>query len=179
MKIRFLRGRHPWLLLLWVILIAFFFAEVEIQIEGADGWAAKLPTWRIESHWLLDIFWGGRPMTGYHAWVFSFMALIFHFPIFLRGHWDIKIESRIIGSLMFFWIVEDFIWFLLNPAYGWSKFSPQNVPWHKHWFWLFPTDYLTFTGVGLALYWFSFRRLEPLPPEDHSEDGAIPPGKPA
>jgi len=55
----------------WVALMAFFFAKVEIQIEGAAGWASALPTWRIESHWLLDIFWGGRPMTGYHAWVFS------------------------------------------------------------------------------------------------------------
>ncbi len=51
----------------WVCLLAFFFAEVEIQIKGAQGWAAGLPTWRIEQHWLLDIFWGGRPMTGYHA----------------------------------------------------------------------------------------------------------------
>ncbi|WP_407669535.1 hypothetical protein [Paraburkholderia heleia] len=41
---------------------------------------ANLPTWRIEHHWLLDIFWGSRPMTGYHAWVFPFMALFFHLP---------------------------------------------------------------------------------------------------
>ena len=70
-------GRALLLTLVWVALLALFFAEVEIQIEGAAGWAANLPTWRIEQHWLLDIFWGGRPMTGYHAWVFSFMALIF------------------------------------------------------------------------------------------------------
>jgi hypothetical protein len=49
----------PALLLLWVVLAAFFFAQVEIQIEGPAGWASSLPTWRIEDHWLLDIFWGG------------------------------------------------------------------------------------------------------------------------
>jgi hypothetical protein len=54
----------------WVALLALFFAQTEIQIEGAAGWAAALPTWRIEHHWLLDLFWGGRPMTGYHAWCF-------------------------------------------------------------------------------------------------------------
>jgi hypothetical protein len=58
---------HLMLLLFWVFLPAFFFANVEIQIEGAHGWAASLPTWRIEKHQLLDIFCGGRPMTGYHA----------------------------------------------------------------------------------------------------------------
>ena len=69
------------LLLFWVGLLGYFFAMTEIQIEGASGWAASLPTWRIEKHPLLDIFWGGRPMTGYHAWVFPFMALVFHLPL--------------------------------------------------------------------------------------------------
>jgi hypothetical protein len=48
----------------WVLVMAFFFANAEIQIEGGAGWATSLPTWRIEHHWLLDIFWGGRAMTG-------------------------------------------------------------------------------------------------------------------
>src|SRR5690242_5379610 len=43
----------------YALLLAFFFAHAEIEIEGAGGWAANLPTWRIERHWLLDLFWGG------------------------------------------------------------------------------------------------------------------------
>lgn len=66
---------------LYVLVLAFLFANVEIQIEGRGGWAANLPTWRIEHHWLLDLFLGGRAMTGYHAWVFSFVFLVFHFPM--------------------------------------------------------------------------------------------------
>jgi len=147
---RFNRWYMLWLFL-WVILLAFFFAKVEIQIEGGAGWAANLPTWRIESHWLLDIFWGGRAMTGYHAWVFSFMALVFHLPIFLTGTWTAKMEARIMGSLMFFWIVEDFLWFLFNPEFGLAKFNPGHVPWHIHWIGYVPWDYLIFTGVGWTL----------------------------
>jgi len=94
---KFARWARPWLLLAWVALLAFVFAQVEIQIEGSAGWAANLPTWRVEKHWLLDIFWGGRPMTGYHAWVFSFVALTFHSPVFLRGRWFWRIEARIVG----------------------------------------------------------------------------------
>lgn len=85
---KFPRRSRPWLLLAWVALLAFFFAQVEIQIEGPAGWAANLPTWRVDKHWLLDIFWGGRAMTGYHAWVFPFVALMFHLPVFLRGRWS-------------------------------------------------------------------------------------------
>ena len=151
------RGTHAALLLLWVGLLGFFFAMVEIQIEGPAGWAASLPTWRIESHWLLDAFWGGRPMTGYHAWVFSFMALAFHLPVFVNGLWSIKLEARIIGCVMLFWIVEDFLWFALNPAFGLAKFEPQFVPWHKNWLGAVPTDYATFTAGALVLIAYSFR----------------------
>lgn len=137
--------------LLWVLLLAFVFAQVEIQIEGAAGWAAALPTWRIEQHWLLDLFWGGRPLTGYHAWVFSFMALVFHLPAFFVSGWNWRHEARVMGGLMLFWITEDFLWFVLNPAYGLEQFVPAAVPWHKHWLLGVPTDYLTFSATGLFL----------------------------
>ena len=149
---------HFFALLVFVCVLGFFFAEVEIQIEGAAGWAASLPTWRIEEHWLLDLFWGGRPMTGYHAWVFSFMALIFHLPPVLFGAWSWRIEARILGSLALFWIIEDFLWFVLNPHFGFAKFTPQFVPWHKHWFLGMPTDYLSFSVVGILMLALSYFR---------------------
>ncbi|MCX7206784.1 MAG: hypothetical protein NT086_12530 [Proteobacteria bacterium] len=144
----------------WVALLGLFFAQVEIQIEGAAGWAAALPTWRIEKHWLLDIFWGGRPMTGYHAWVFPFVALFFHYPFFFMQQWSIRLELRALASIMFFWIVEDYLWFILNPAYGINHFSPEYIPWHKNWFWFAPVDYWIFLfGAGL-LFYFSFRKAK-------------------
>jgi hypothetical protein len=147
---------HPYLLMGWVVLLSFFFAKVEIHIEGDAGWAANLPTWRIEEHWLLDIFWGGRPMTGYHAWVFSFIALVFHLPIFLFGRWPLSLETRIIACVMFFLIIEDFLWFVLNPAFGIKKFRPDLISWHKHWVGFVPTDYVVFTFVGCLLFWYAF-----------------------
>ena len=156
----FLPGRRPLTILLtvcWVILLGLFFAEVEIQIEGAAGWATNLPTWRIEKHWLLDIFWGGRAMTGYHAWVFPFISLFFHFPLLFVGHWSWRAEARVLGCVMLFWISEDFLWFVLNPAYGIARFSAANIPWHKHWLLVAPTDYWTFTLVAALLFWLSCR----------------------
>ncbi len=137
--------------LAYVALLGLFFAQVEIQIEGAAGWAASLPTWRIEEHWLLDWFWGGRPLTGYHAWVFAFMALVFHWPLVVQATWSWRLELRILGALALFWIIEDALWFVLNPAFGPARFAPETVPWHEHWLGPLPTDYWTFGGVGLAL----------------------------
>ncbi|MCL2714228.1 MAG: hypothetical protein FWD68_06475 [Alphaproteobacteria bacterium] len=146
--------RRPQILILTligVLALAWLFANVEIQIEGAAGWAGNLPTWRIESHWLLDIFWGGRPLTGYHAWVFPCVALFFHFPLLFMGQFSWRAEARIIACIQIFWIVEDFIWFVLNPAFGLSKFTPADVPWHIKWLGPAPLDYWTFLGVAAVL----------------------------
>jgi hypothetical protein len=142
--------------LLYIALLGFFFAQVEIQIEGPAGWAANLPTWRIEKHWLLDIFWGGRPMTGYHAWVFTFMALVFHLPVIMCQQWSWRLELRILGALALFWIIEDGLWFVMNPAYGPQVFTTRAIPWHKHWLGPLPLDYWAFGLTGLALMFWSF-----------------------
>jgi hypothetical protein len=150
------RWAHAIILLAYVVLLGFFFAKVEIQIEGQRGWAEGLPTWRVDRHPLLDIFWGGRPLTGYHAWVFSFMALVFHLTFFMTGGFGWKQEARILGCLMLFWIIEDFLWFVMNPAYGIRKFRPGQVWWHKKWMLGVPTDYVTFTLAGALLVAWSF-----------------------
>ncbi len=162
---------HAPLLLLAVITVAFFFAHVEIEIEGSVGWAGSLPTWRVESHWLLEIFWGGRPLTGYHAWVFSFMALAFHLPLAVVGRWSVRLQARILGCLALFWISEDLLWFIMNPAFGWSQLDPAHVPWHRSWFAGLPTDYWTFSLVGGGLFALSFWfRARSAPSTEHAED---------
>lgn len=147
---------RPVWLLAWVVTLAFFFANVEVQIEGGGGWATNLPTWRVENHRLIDIFWSGRPFTGYHAWVFAFMALVFHLPLFVIGRWNSRLEARVLGGVAIFWIVEDFLWFAINPAFGLDKFNPENAWWHIHWLLGVPVDYLTFGLAGLALFRYSF-----------------------
>jgi hypothetical protein len=146
----------------FVVVLAFFFAKVEIQIEGDAGWAANLPTWRVEEHWLLNIFWGGRAMTGYHAWVMSFIVLIFHLPAFITWQWSMQLEARILASLMVFWIVEDLLWFLLNPAFGFKRFKAALVPWHKHWVLGAPVDYWVFIVISCLLFAYSYGGLASL-----------------
>ena len=145
---------------IFVSILALFFAQVEIQIEGTGGWAANLPTWRIEKHWLLDIFWGGRAMTGYHAWVFPFIALFFHFPFVMMQKWTFRLQCRTIANLMAFWVIEDFLWFVMNPGYGIARFSAHDVPWHIHWLLGVPTDYWVALFAGSFLYIFSYKEHE-------------------
>jgi len=100
-------------------------------------------------------------MTGYHAWVFPFMLLVFHLPHAVSGSFSWRVEARCLGSLMLFWIIEDFLWFVLNPCYGLARFEPQFIPWHKKWLLGMPTDYLLFTVAGFFLIMMSFRHNRP------------------
>jgi hypothetical protein len=139
------------LTLFFVVLLAYFFAMVEIQIEGDAGWGAGLPTWRIEQHWLLDLLWGGRAMTGYHAWVFPFITLMFHFPLVLLDQWSWLLEAKVIACIIVFWIAEDYMWFVFNPAFGWRRFSPVHATWHKHWVAGAPIEYWLFSVLAAIL----------------------------
>jgi hypothetical protein len=127
---------HGVLLATATCFVAYLFANVEIQIEGSAGWASNLPTWRIEEHPLLDLFFGGRAMTGYHAWILPCILAFF----------------------IIFWIVEDALWFICNPAFGWERLAPAHATWHKHWFLGLPLDYWIFAAIGTALFVWSFRK---------------------
>ena len=153
-------ARQCGVLLSFILLLAFFFANVEIQIEGANGWAANLPTWRIEKHWLLTLFWGGRAMTGYHAWVFTFIALMFHYPVLFTGQWNVKIQARVFACIMLFWVFEDFLWFVVNPAFGLERFTPACATWHPNWWGCAPVEYWFAMLFGLLLMAYSFTELK-------------------
>ncbi|BBQ00835.1 hypothetical protein BSFA1_59630 [Burkholderia sp. SFA1] len=53
---------------------------------------------------------------------------------------------------MAFWLIEDFLWFVLNPAFGLARFNPSDVPWHKHWIAFAPTDYWTMGAAAIVLF---------------------------
>jgi hypothetical protein len=143
---------HPLAFLVALFWLAFCFAKVEIAIEGKDGWAASLPTWRLPpTHWVSRVFFAGRPATGYHVWLQLFMLGGFHLA-YLFAPMTLREELEILAFYMLFWVVEDFLWFVLNPAFGLAKFNKANIPWHPNW-WLFaPSEYFIFGVVGVALY---------------------------
>lgn len=135
-----------------VIVAAAAWAKLEVEIEGPEGWARTLPTWRVESHPLLDIFYGARPLTGYHAWAFTFVLLALHLPFAWTGAWSLRGELHVLACYALFWLVEDFLWFLFNPAFGWSGFCPARAWWHKRWFLGLPVDYWIFALAAAGIF---------------------------
>ena len=139
-----------------VIVASVLFALLEVQIEGRSGWAAALPTWRFRNDWTRRLL-GAREITGYHVYFQLFVAVMAHLPYLLgavRPGW--AIELRILSFLVFFWVVEDFLWFVLNPAYGLRRFRREGVWWHAEtWWWFMPRDYWLFLPIAVGLYLLS------------------------
>ena len=141
------------LFILALFISATLFALVEIQVEGPNGWAASLPTWRVENRWT-RLFYSAKPLTGYHLYTQLFTLAIIHLPFGLGMvplTW--RMEARVLSFFILFWVLEDFLWFLLNPAFGLKRFRPENIWWHApKWWWIMPRDYWIFTPIGICLY---------------------------
>ncbi len=143
---------------LGVIAASVAWALMEIQIEGRSGWASALPTWRFENAWTRR-FLGARQITGYHVYIQLVAAVFVHLPYVLVPRWPSwGVELRIIAFLVFFWNLEDFLWFVFNPAYGIRRFRREEVWWHaKSWWWFMPRDYWITLPIAVLLYVVSWR----------------------
>jgi hypothetical protein len=138
-------------LLIFMLFMAFILALWEIQIEGQNGWAAKLPAWRIERGWLMKVT-GGIPVTGYHICMTVSLIAIIHCPLFFV-HWTWPLEFLLFGFYCGMVLLEDFLWFLLNPAYGLKKFRPGRIWWHSAWWGPVPAIYWILTVCAVILLW--------------------------
>ncbi len=135
-------------------LFALVMALVEIEIEGPYGWAEKLPTpYRVSGPLarLFGLVLGGKPLTGYNLLMFAATLVAFHLPFAFGAPWSAARELTLLAAWIAWSAVWDFLWFLLNPAYGRRRFRPGNVWWHSRWLWRLPLDYWIAVASSLAL----------------------------
>jgi hypothetical protein len=109
--------------------IAFILAQLEIQIEGPHGWAEKLPTWRWDSPRIRR--WFGKPVTGHHLCLVTFMLLLLHLPQFHGGSWDR--EADLLAMFFLLTVIWDFLWFACNRHYGVARFRKGQIWWFPAW----------------------------------------------
>jgi len=135
---------------------AVLLALLEIQIEGKNGWAEKLPTWRFNLKFL-DILPGfQKPITGYHIYFFFFVFFLIHIP-FLFMRWDLHTELIILSAYILTTRWEDFLWFVFNPNYGIKKFKKEYISWHPDWFGPIPSQYFYSFIIWIILFLIGFR----------------------
>jgi hypothetical protein len=134
---------------LYFFAIAFVLAQLEIQIEGPHGWAARLPTWRWETPGVLR--WAGKPITGYHVFLLAFILLFIHLPMMYLG-FSIEREAEILSMFFLLAVFWDFLWFVCNPHFGLARFRPGNVWWFQKWLLGLPASYFSGLILSLGIY---------------------------
>lgn len=136
-------------LVIYTIWIAILHSLWEIQIEGKDGWARTLPTFRINVFFRKVL--GGKSLTGYHIFMLIIFISLFH-SYFLFNPWTSKSEFLVLSMFSFYFVLEDFLWFVFNKHYGIKKFRPGKIKWHKRWLWGLPISY--WFGLIISLITF-------------------------
>jgi hypothetical protein len=135
------------------IISAVLMALLEVQIEGSKPWAEALPTWRVNVpvSFINDLGLGGKPLTGYHTYLWLLVFSLLHFT-FVGRSWSIKKELRIVAFFLFFTTLEGVLWFVFNTNVGIKGFLPHGVnltqePWR-----VLPTIYWARLGIALVSY---------------------------
>ena len=133
----------------FILLISFFLAKLEIQIEGKHGYAAKLPcAWRTKNKWAVRF----GITTSYHFYLNLFLISMIHMPFAVGLRWTLGAELTVLSFFLFLQLTEDFLWFVLNPHYGIRKFNKASIPWFPHWFLGLPTWYYQNLLIGASLF---------------------------
>lgn len=142
--------------LFWFLLCVCL-ACIEIESEGKWGWAEKAPTWYRTTGPVAKVYgllMGGKPLTGYHAFMFAFPLFILHVPYVSGVAWSAAEELRTAALYFVIGALWDYLWFVLNPHYGPRGFKKTTVWWHaksKWVFGLFPADYLFAAVISVAM----------------------------
>ena len=133
-----------------VLVVSFLLAKVEINIEGRYGYAKKLPVeWRTDNKWLRFFLAG----TSYHFYMGLFLLCLVHLAFAIGLDWTLGREMLVLSWLAFVTVLEDFLWFVLNPHYGIKKFRRECIPWfRKGWLWFCPIWYWYYIPVGIVLF---------------------------
>jgi len=137
------------IIILYLILLAAIHAKVELMIEGRrGGWGLRFPCWVVNNKLTQLII--GKELTGYHFYLMIMFLLLFHSP-FIFIEYSFKKELLILGVYFWYWVIEDFLWFIENDYYGLRNFKAGRIRWHKRWFLKLPYSYWESMIVGSIL----------------------------
>ncbi len=111
--------------IVWLASVANSFWEAYVEgrktmEEGKVGWKIRL--------------WGNYYITGYHFFLFYVMwPLLLSLPLVISG-WDKKLFGILVSAYFSGNILEDFMWFVVNPVVNFSEFRSDftnHYPWIK------------------------------------------------
>jgi len=125
----------------------------EAYVEGDNPWGKRKLGWKIQ---LTKRYC----YPAYHFFLFCVMwPLLLSLPLVIGG-WDSKLFGILVSAYMIGLIVEDFVWFVVNPAVKLSQFNPEYAtyyPWFKFGKFQVPMVYIFESAVAILSWYFLWR----------------------
>ena len=110
----------------YILLIFVAIAFWEAYIEGRYGWASRQVGWKINT----KVGFMTRPLDGYHFWSWIVMLPMFLMLPFVMFGWNTHLFWLVIIGFLLGSVLEDFLWFVVNPDFPLRDFNPEGVWWH-------------------------------------------------
>ena len=149
-------------------MLALLFAAIFASVSKKP-YVTDLPAWRPNPNfWLTKVaYWFpnfGRPVDGMDtfALLFAGITCLLLVPIWsaLHNHpFPIAEWFEIVAYFIAFAVIEDCVWYAVNPAWGLRRFRRKNLPYWMYKIWLFgiPSQYwegcLGSLGMAIASAW--------------------------
>lgn len=115
-----------YLIFFWVLLGFVGLAFLERSVEGDLGGGEGTGGWR-------KTFFGYR-LKEYHFWLWYVVVPIFVFSPLVVGGWDIHLFGVLAVAYLSGGVLEDFVYFLVNPHFGIKKWNSKFgtwMPWYR------------------------------------------------
>jgi hypothetical protein len=125
----------------------------EAYVEGRNPWDKRKLGWCLKL--------GKFKLPAYHFYVFIVMIpMLLSLPLVIYG-WNLKLFGIIFSAYMVGILLEDFLWFIVNPAVNFKKdFNPDFAsyyPWIKIGKFQIPAGYPVSVFLSLLSWYFLWR----------------------
>ena len=137
------------LIFLWVIFGFVSWSFWEAYIEGKNAWGKKQVGWKKK-------ILGCYDLTAYHFWLNLMLFFFMTLPLIING-WNTRLFGVLISASALGFIIQDILWYVINPFYSLKKFNPKDAnwyPWIKIGKFQIPRTYLMGFIIGILSWYF-------------------------
>jgi len=135
---------------IYFFTIVFALIVIENRLEMKYKFAKRIHKFHLKSKFLSFVF-GGKELNGYFIGSIIGLFLFLHIPFLITASWSIGAEAEIFSVLILMSIFWDFLWVVLSPYYGISKFNSKNLYWYENWIAFLPIEYIRSFGFALMI----------------------------
>lgn len=135
---------------IWAAFVAMAFWEA--YVEGKKPWDKGKLGWKLKITKKYCF-----PAYAFYVWLMWIFLLTLPFIIY---GWNLKLFGIILSAFVLGTIIEDFLWFAVNPTFKIKNWNSKNVTWYR-WIKLgkieFPLMYLIGILISVASWYILWR----------------------